>query len=202
MTNKFLIIIVVLLAASVTFVAAREILLTIEMTGTVTTSTELTLYKLGDPGYIWADVGDPVTSITIPSLAEGTTVDVGSYYLVNTGSSDVTVTYDTQETTQNLPFIVNIRASEAWVNGDGSVNEVGEKVLYWYYEKTPYSSVYNEDGTIKVYRYSSFTLTGGYDWMRGSNGLELGITLSAVNVDVAFDTPFTLQLSFYSEETS
>jgi hypothetical protein len=49
MTKKILIIVFLLLGASVAVAAAREVLLTIEMQGTITTTKELTLYALGDP---------------------------------------------------------------------------------------------------------------------------------------------------------
>jgi hypothetical protein len=202
MANKWIIVVFVLLGVSVAAAAAREVLLTIEMTGTVTTTTELTLYTIGDPGYIWADVGDPVTAITIPSIAENTIVSLGTYYLVNTGTTDVTVTYDTQETNQGLPLYVMILASEAWVNADGSVEEVSEHMWTWYYDKTPYEEIYNQDGTLKPYTNPSISLVGGYAIERGSTAVEIGIRLSAQNIDVAVDTPFTLQLSFSSDESS
>jgi hypothetical protein len=76
-------------------------------------------------------------------------------------------------------------------------------MIEWYYDKTPYNEIYNEDGTMKSgYFSASFTLTGGYEWTRGENALEIDIYLSTENVDMAQDMPFTLQLSFYSEETS
>jgi hypothetical protein len=95
-----------------------------------------------------------------------------------------------------------ILASEAWVNADGSVEEVSEHMWTWYYDKTPYEEIYNQDGTVKPYTNPSISLVGGYAIERGSTAVEIGIRLSAQNIDVAVDTPFTLQLSFSSDESS
>jgi hypothetical protein len=201
MFKKLLILLLVILSASVATAVASQVLLTIELRGTVLTRPKLTLYTLGPTDDVWARLGDPITAIPIPTLVAGTTVYVGSYYLVNTGTTAVTVTYETITTTPTLPFNVIIYASEAWVNADGSVAEVSEKSVYWYNDNTPYDSIYNEDGTLQAYTTRSMFLAGEYGHEGGANAVSLGISLSAQHVGVAHDTPFTLQLRFHSEDT-
>jgi hypothetical protein len=188
MKKSLIIVFVIVISSSMTGAVASQILASLEMTGRVTIATQdLTLYAADAFNPFLSPIGEEVTSIPLGKVEAGTTIPIGAFYLVNTGNTSVSISYDTIETLNDLPFYVEILMLDVHVDPEGRVDFMTERALQWSYDKLPYDKHWGE------YSLSTISLGTGYN-----NAVLIDITLCADQITVTEETPFALCLTFSS----
>jgi predicted cation transporter len=110
--KKIILLLLVLLSGSVGAAIASQVLLTIDINGTVKVTTkEVTLYAAEAFSPFLSPIGEQVSTITVGDVEEGETIPLGAFYLVYTGNTELGVTYNTLDTLNDLPLYVEIEAS-------------------------------------------------------------------------------------------